>query len=261
MAFGKRTLAPATTTKPMGRLGEVALPEARLTKLRDHMLSLLGASQRVADAIREESAVAMPVVADESEPEAGPLELKGFHEYFCARHQGGFGHLIFAYGQPMTGGAVDPNAQYHLQQLTGQALAFNLYCQRAHLDEALGVALQSPDVPAVVDALLVRSAFFAAFFDNMLAVLADQGARATAPKLASHRANLERHLLMAQDKMLDPGRRESLTPLNGWPFVGVEIPYAPHDGDYFINGVYFPADHARLLLATDGAQAQLAAVA
>jgi hypothetical protein len=27
---------------------------------------------------------------------------------------------------------------------------------------------------------------------------------------------------------------------------------APHDGDYFLNGVYFPADHASMLLARAG---------
>jgi hypothetical protein len=40
-----------------------------------------------------------------------------------------------------------------------------------------------------------------------------------------------------------------MVPHKAWPFYCVEMAVAPHDGDYFINGVYFPADHARLLLA------------
>lgn len=262
MAFGKRPNASQTTMTRMPRTDAGMSQRDRWEKLRDQMLALLDTAHRVADAVSGEGSLSMPVIAGEPEATAGPFELKGFHEHFVKANRSGFTHLIFAYTHPSSGEGVDPNAQYHLQQLTGQALAFNLYCQRAELDEALIVALQSPDVPQVIDALLVRSAFFAAYFDNMLAAMPDEAGEALARNAGWHKANLTRHLLRAQDKMLAPENLEKLTPLKGWPFVGVELDIAPHDGDYFINGVYFPAEHARLLLAGNAnAKPELHAVA
>lgn len=249
MAFGKRPHASQTTMTRTTRPEAGASQRERWEKLRDQMLDLLETARRVADAVRGEGSIAMPVIAGEPEATAGPFELKGFHEHFMKPTRSGIGHLLFAYSHPVSGDGVDPNAQYHLQQLTGQALTFNIYCQRAELDEALIVALQSPDVPRVIDALLVRSAFFAAYFDNMLAVVPDERGEALERNAGWQKANLARHLLRAQDKMLAPENLEALTPLRGWPFIGVELDIAPHDGDYFINGVYFPAEHARLLLA------------
>lgn len=254
MAFGKRPVAPSNPSRPsINAIGDGRQP-SRAQQLRDHMVALLGTARVVADAVRVEGVFPMPAIADAFVPEEGPLALKGFPEYFTTRGAQGPGHVIFAYGQP-GGGGIDPNAQYHLQQLTGQILTFNLYCQRAAGDEALAVALQAPEVPHLVDAILIRSAYFAAFFDNMLGICSGPA------DLQRQRSNLDNHLLMAQDKMLDPGRRASLVPLKGWPFIGVEVPYPPHDGDAFVNGVYFPAEYARLLLEGRDGAGRFAAVA
>jgi hypothetical protein len=253
MPFGKRAAAPATPSESgVDRLRKIAKSEQleRLERLRDEMITLLGMAQTTADAVRDQGLIPIPVVADDTDPEAGPFELRGFSHNFVTRGPAGLGHVIFSYKEPNGEGPIDPNAQFHLQQAIGELLAFNLYCQRAEMDEALGVALQAPDVAGKVDGMLVKLAFFAAFFDNMASSSRDGAA--SAEEIERQFANIERHLLMAQDKMLDPSRLDACLPPVKWPFVGVEIPFEPHDGDYFINCVYFPAEHATVLLGAQG---------
>jgi hypothetical protein len=261
MIFGKRATAPASLTVHAGRSLQDGTPTARIGVLRDHVLALFATAQRLADAVDQQGIVPVPVIVDDTDPEAGPFVLKGFSEHFVTYGVNGIVHRIYGYRNPQGDGTVDPNAQYHLQQMTGQILAFNLYCQRAELEDALGVALQAPDVGSTVDSMLVRLAFFCALFDNMLTVQPRNGL-VPHGDLPRQRANLDRYLLMARDKMLAPDCLEALLPIKGWPLIGVELPYKPHEGDYFINGVYFPAEHAQVLLAAQKlAKSQLAEVA
>lgn len=249
MAFGKRRILPAGSERRTAHVDASVPVAGRVELLRDQILDVMMGAGRIADAIRNQTTVAMPVITEEPDPESGPLSLKGFTAHFIETSGAGLSHPMYAYGSPSRKGPIDPNAQYHLQQLTGQVLAFNLFCQRAELDEALGVALQAPTVPDIVDSILIRSAFFVAFFDNLIALAAMPGATPDERTMAAQRFNLDRHLLMAKDMMLAPDRADTLVPLKGWPFIGVELPVEPHTGDYFINGVYFPADSARLLLS------------
>lgn len=247
MPFGKRAAAPESpSTSAIGRLRRIASSE-RLERLRDELMVLFTTAQKLVDAVREQGLIPVSVAGDETDPEAGPFVLKGFSHHFVTRSVSGLGHVVYGYQRPNGEGPIDPNAQFHLQQMVGELLAFNLYCQRAAIDEALGVALQSPDVADRVDGMLVKLAFFVAFFDNMATARRD--GMASAEDLERQRANIERHLLMAQDKMLDPTKLDARVPTIEWPFVGVELPFEPHDGDYFINCVYFPAEHAEVLLS------------
>jgi len=249
MLFGKRAAAPPSPSTPgLGRLRRIASAE-RLERLRADMAALFATALQIVDAVRDQGAFPMAALGlgDETDPESGPFVLKGFCNHFVTRSLSGMGHVIYGYQRPNGEGPIDPNAQYHLQQTIGDLLAFNLYCQRAAIDEALGVALQSPDVADKIDGMLVKLAFFTAFFDNMTSARRD--GTVSDEDLENQRSSIERHLLMAQDKMLDPSRLDARAPKVEWPFVGVEIPFEPHDGDYFINSVYFPAEHAALLLS------------
>jgi len=246
MTFGKRSTAPSSPSMSgTARLKRFAASE-RVERLRDELMLLLATAQKVADAVREQGLIPVSVLDGETDPEAGPFMLKGFSHHFVTRGPSGLGHVIYGFQRPNGEGPVDPNAQFHLQQMIGDLLSFNLYCQRAAMDVALGVALQAPDVADRIDGTLVKLAFFAAFFDNMLTNRPDG---ATPEDLERQRGNIERHLLMAQDKMLDPSRLDARVPSIAWPFVGVEVPFEPHDGDYFINSVYFPAEQASVLLS------------
>lgn len=247
MPFGKRAVAPSTpSVSGMSRLQRIASSE-RLERLRSELMTFFAAARKVADAVREQGPIRVAVLDDDPDPETGPFMLRGFSHHFVTRSPSGLGHVIYGYQRPNGEGPIDPNAQFHLQQMVGDLLSFNLYCQRAAIDEALGVALQAPEVADKVDGMLVKLAFFAAFFDNMAMSLGEE--TATAEDLERQRANIERHLLMAQDKMHNPSRLDAWVPSIEWPFVGVELPFEPHDGDYFINSVYFPAEHAAILLS------------
>lgn len=258
MSFGKRRQEAARQPQYSSGASESSTPLQRIAALRDDIAGLLAVASRLADAVRSEASVPMPVILDDPDPAAGPFVLKGFHAHFVRLEAGEALHSVFAYRQQAGNEGVDPNAQYHLHQLTGRAMELNLFCQRAQLDEALGVALQSAQVPAMIDHVLVSAAFFTAFFDNMAVEMQRKADGARVPDLSAQRENLDRYLMMASDKMLDPGQLQRLLPAKNWPLFATEIEIAPHSGDYFINGVYFPADHARMLL---GDRAQTSSVA
>jgi|LNFM01.1.fsa_nt_gb hypothetical protein len=246
MLFGLRKALTAGGLTPQP---EAADPSAlgNLETLRDHVSDILLRAGRIAASVREESRVEMPAVTGKLDPEAGPLPLKAFFEHFIVPGpNGSVGHRYFAYRYPEGGDAIDPNAQFHLQQFLGDALSFNLYCQRAHQDGCLGVALQSPSVPEFIDAIIVRSAFFAALIENLITCPQPRDGQFDAL-----RATLDRYMLMASDTMLRPALLETMVPLKGWPVVLVDMPAQAHDGDHFINGVYFTAEQARVLLGAD----------
>lgn len=251
MSFGKRQESTGKP-RPVGGRPDAHSRTQRLQALRDDLRRLLDTAVQIADAIRAETAVAMPVLFDEPNPETGPLVLTGFHTHFAEAAGSRIVHRALAYRQPGSDGPLDPNAQYHLHQLTGRAMEINLYCQRAEMDGALGVALQSPSIAAMIDAVIVPAAFFTALVDNMIA-----GADPSSE--AARRANRDSLFLLASDKMLEPSQLHDLVPVAVWPIEGVEVEIAPHEGDAFINGVYFPAEHARLLLGETSALISAAA--
>ncbi|MDX2156514.1 MAG: hypothetical protein SFW09_08385 [Hyphomicrobiaceae bacterium] len=261
MSFGKRR------TEPRPNAGSGSHPSAtseasseqRLQGLRDALLGLFASAARLSDAVRTGGTISMPVISGEPDPEAGPLSLTGFVEHFSYLENGRVCHCILAYGQPGQEGGLDPNAQFHLHELTGRILELNLFCQQAEIDGALSVALQAPLVPALLDAIVSQTAFFAGLVDNILIRQMDGGGPDAPPNLPAERANLERHKLMGADKMLDPARLEALLPVRHSPLTAVMVPIEPHAGDYFINSVYFPAEHAEVLLSRSDADDQRAA--
>ena len=260
MAFGKRRLDSVRAAATGPGEPEVLGPVQRLEALHQDLERLFDTTCRIADAVRGETVVAVPVILDDKpDPEAGPLLLKGFYRHFARRDDDCVVHSMLAYRAPDAGSPTDPNAQFHLSQLTGRAMEFNMFCQRAELDQALGVALQAPSVPAMVDAILVPAAFFLGLLENMIAMASDAEANVAAPDLTEQKATIDRYLLMASDRMLDPRGLEGLRPAVAWPFVGIEIDIRPHDGDYFLNSVYFPAEHARVLLGEGQAATSAAA--
>jgi hypothetical protein len=219
----------------------------RLLHMHEALSALLDTGLRIAEAVHNHGMIPVPVTGDETEPEAGPFVLRAFTDNFVVHGAAGIGHVVYGYQRPNGDGVIDPNAQFHLQQVIGELLTFNLYCQRAEMEGALGVALQAPGVAERVDGILIKLAFFAAFFENM-AASSGEGVLSDAA-IERQRGTIERQLLVAQDKMSNGDRLEGHIPPVEWPFVGVELAFEPHDGDYFINCVYFPAQHAQVLLA------------
>lgn len=266
MPFGRRRDAPSTVGAARRALSEPAPAEAtRLEELRDHLASLMDAMGKIADAVREEGTIAnMPVILDEIDPETGPLRVKGLQERFCIGAGRTLRHAVYVFASPTGQGETDLSAQHQLQALFGDILAFNRYCQRAHLDEALGVALQSPHVPEVIDRILWRSAYFTAFFDNLVQKEIAGAAGGVPASSDAERRNVEKRLLMAEDKMLEPSHAKAMPPIApSHPYTAVETMVEPHRGDYFLNGVYVPARLAEQLLraAAQPAGGKLSAVA
>ncbi len=261
MAFGKRVKPPASlaaaTTEPVAASVATAPRHStcaqRSEDLRQVFLQFLTDAGNIATAIRENGSIAMPGMDVDVDPLGPPLSLRGFQEFFTHADNGQTMHSVFVYSDATALGTLDPSAQVHLQVLTGRILELNRYCQQAVKDDALGVALQSPKLPIVVDRIIVGTAFFAAFFDTLAIA---RPCLAATPMRALGKAELtriadsfERHQLMAFDRMLAPQMLAELLPSKTWPQVGVETVWKAHAGEQFINGVYFPAEHARPIAA------------
>jgi hypothetical protein len=226
----------------------------RLDALQQAFAGLMTEAGRLADAIRDRGVVAMPAIIDTPVPEAGPLQLKGFVDHFAYLVGGRICHAVLALRDAAKASGVDMRPQVGLQELTGRILELNQYCQQAELDDALGVALQSPQLPGLVDEILVGLATYAAFAENLVRSLpiSERPAQPADEAFSGRDAAAgQRYRRMAADKMLDPARIPLQLDMSAQPFEGVITQVAPHDGDYFINFVYFPAGLARSLLPSD----------
>lgn len=272
MGFGKRAVPPG---KPTALVSSPAIagtnaggfdsaplvdtaspastPQQRTEDLRQAMLRLLMQAGDIATAIRENGIIAVRGVDDEIDPAGPPLVLRGFREFFTHVASGKTMNSVYAYSDAPALGVLDPNAQFHLQVLTGRIFELNRYCQQAVKDDALGVALQSPSLPPLVDRIIAGTAYFAGFFDGVAISRPYFGAVPVRSIPSSVMARLtdsyERHKLMASDRMLQPQALLDMLPSRRWPQVGIETLWASHPGERHINGVYFPAEHAKPILA------------
>lgn len=212
------------------------------------MVRLLNESGRIANAIRENGTIAMPGMFDEVDPQGPPLSLRGLNELFTGAKAGTPFNIAFAYAGGGSLETIDPGAQVDVQRLIADILELNCYCQQAVFDDALGVALQAPKLPDLVDRIVAGTAYFAAFFE---AVAIARPAFAAKPARAVSAADMarvaevySRYQLMASDRMLAPEAVATVMPGGAAARIGIETTWAPHAGEQFINGVYFPAGQA-----------------
>jgi hypothetical protein len=239
--------------------------ESRCEELRLTMVRLLNDSGRIASAIRDNGSIAMPGMDDTVDPLGPPLSVRGFNEHFTGLSAGSRVNTVFAY----VGGArlqtVNPDAQADLQALIGAVQRFNSYCQQALLDDALGVALQAPHLPPVVDRIIAGAAHFSAFFDAVAiarpAFTAEPARALSASDQSRISESYQRHHLMAVDRMLAPDDLPGLLPRGRSARIGIETTWSPHAGEQYINGVYFPAEQARVVIAGEAAEVSTLAAA
>lgn len=217
--------------------------QQRLIDFSETMIGLFTQAASIAETIR--TGGTLDGLDGEYQPEAGPIDIRVLDGYFTFTQRGRTFHPIYGYALPGSSSEVNDGAQLHLHQLTSRMIELNGFCQRAAQDDALGVALQLPALPELVDRILVGSAFFVAYFEN-LALTTSQSSTAepsvTAIDYAPLAANLERRRLMASDHMLVPEKLEAYVPFGPWPHIGVETLTRAQQGQRFINKVYFTKD-------------------
>ncbi len=254
MAFGKRPLA--TAPQAAAATGALPLPperpnEDRHIDLRDAMLRIIADTAHVADAIRDNGTVPISGVADDTDPVASPVPIRDLVDHFSFNAGGTLLHPFFAYATPGSPEQIDPSAQFQLLALVRLIRELNVFCQDAHHNEALAVALQSPKLPALVDCILVSAAFFAAYFDNIAVthgfITGAASPGKALPDFARLQNTFDRHKLMASDRMLDPASLDAMLPAAPWPHLGVEIARRHEAGEQFVHGIYFPSTYARQL--------------
>lgn len=246
MSFGKRNSVPTEQgTSGLADTSAELTRHERLTALRDDLMGLLKTAGQIADAVRQQASVPMPAIVDEPDPETGPLSLVGFIDHFVYLERGSIRHTLLIETGAAPGETFSYRPQHEFHELTGRIMELNLFCQRAQLDDALAIALQSPDVPEMVDNILAGIGYFASFVEKVIASL-PAGERLG--RADEHAATIERIGLMAKDKMLAPGRNDCRWSDLPRPFRGNIAAMEPHDGDYFINSVYFPAELASGLI-------------
>jgi len=252
-------MPPGARQVSLGGLGADSAPgaastlESRCEELRLAMVRLLNDSGGIASAIRDNGSIAMPGMDDSIDPLGPPLSVRGLSELFTGLSAGGRVNTVFAY----VGGArlqtVNPDAQADLQAFFGAVQRFNSYCQQAVLDDALGVALQAPHLPPIVDRIIAGAAHFSAFFEAVAIARPAFTAKPARALSASEQSRIsecyQRYHLMATDRMLAPDDLAGLLPRGRSARIGIEMTWSPHAGEQYINGVYFPAEQAQAVMA------------
>jgi hypothetical protein len=240
MSFGKRRIPPAAPQADAAPpVLDLVTPEARHIDLRDTMLRLMRETAAIANAVRNEQGIDLLLVEGVFDPSSRPISLKGIDEHFTVQNaEGRRQHPVFAYVAQTGVRRMDQSAQTHLYLLITRILELNTYCQTARQDGALTVALQSPSLPPLIDRILVGTAHFAAFFDNL--ALGKSSARIGLNEQLQ--LTLERYKAMATDVMLEPAKYDAYVPYAHWPYRGTETLRDDHPGQRVISGVYFPAE-------------------
>ncbi len=256
MAFGKRQLTTAPRTAMPAVLPPVSLSKDRHIGLRDIMLRTLRTTGLIADAIRTNGTLMLSGVMDDfTDADRSPIDIRDLAEHFTYSDGAMLLHPFFGYATPAQPDRIDPSAQFQMLELVGRIRDLNTHCQDGHRNEALGVALQSPQLPEIVDKILVEAAFFAAYFDNLAttqAFITGNAQGQSLPDFTMLKSCHDRHKLMAFDHMLNPGKLERLLPHAVWPHLGVEIGRRHEAGHQFVNGIYFPAAYASQLIERAG---------
>ncbi|MFV0297500.1 MAG: hypothetical protein ACK5JT_15400 [Hyphomicrobiaceae bacterium] len=250
MYFGKRTELSRPSASGAPPLIPGDLGYEHIEGLHLALVDLLKSIGRISSAIHDHRVIPVPVVADQPDPEAGPVKLKGFADHFAFIENDRITHTILALAPSDPAIAIDTGPQRRLADALGRIRNLNLFCQQAQLDDAIGVALQSPHIPAFIDETLAEIAWLATFTDRAIAALPEDmkpTPSAVEVNVATPETGLQdRYLRMAADMMLTGARiiRPADRPGADPAMRPVMLPVAPHTEDYFINGVYLPAADA-----------------
>lgn len=255
MPFGKRELsgqrelsAPAVGIDKLPASASLAAAE-RIEAFRETMLRILGDASQLALAVSTNGSVPVRGIADELDPEVSPISLRGFGEHFQVVDQECTLYPFYGLISPREPDRVSPAPQFQLLDLVARIRDLNVFCQQAHRDEAVGVALQSPGMPLRIDAILALAAHFVAYFECLGVTHTMTGTHSgktrTPVDLDRLKAIQQRYRLMASDRMVEPETLDAILPVVDWPVWGVEILRRPETGHALVHGVYFPADLAR----------------
>ena len=258
MPFGKRALPvstpPVSANLAPSQVPPVQLPSAdRHRAMKEIMLRIFADAAPVAEAVRSNGAIMLTGVAEEVDPATAPIELRDLKEQFTFIDNGTVMHPFYCYQSTEPPGHVDPSAQFQIYELVCAARDLNVFCQEAQQDGALGIALQTPRLPGLVDQIIVSATYFAAYFDCLahthnLSQANAHGQRAH--DAAAHQLTFERHKLMATDKMVVPDTYTKRVPNASRQIIGVELVRPQESSESFIHGIYFPAEYATRLAAS-----------
>lgn len=251
MAFGKR-LRPQAVAQRAPEPPTPGSTSSRYTALQDQFLELFAAAAAITHAIQNDGTIHVRSYGSDIQPDAGPISLMGFAEHFVVESPGQMLYPFFVYVSPARPEHLDPSAQFQIHDLITKIRNLNVYCQRAAADDALAMALHGPEFPERIDRLLVGTAYFVAFFENLAQTqpfVSGPATDAAQPDFTSLKARLDGRLLMAEDRMLVPKRIAEFVPGHAWPHLGVEVLRRREAGQELVDGVYFPADLARQLAA------------
>ncbi len=212
----------------------------RLIDFSETMFQLFGKTAELADAIRNGETIELSGWDVVLQPDVAPIDIRALDGYFTFAENGQTVHPTYGYALPGSPNQPDDSAQQHLHELTSRIIELNGFCQRAAQDDALGVALQLPALPELVDRILVGAAHFTAYFENLALIKAQASSGPMTIDYAPLLQTVERRRLLATEKMLAPDKVEAYAPFGPWPYIGIETLTRPLTGQRFHNKIFFP---------------------
>jgi hypothetical protein len=244
MTFGKR----AGSGQPSTRLtsGDTSV---RLSALRGEMRRIMREAETLA---RLTAAKPAGGPAKAALFVAQPISIKDFNRHFAFELDGRIRRCSYAFAS--ADGTITGHAQMHLLELTRAISVVGSACS-GHSESAIRDMLRRPGLREEIDRIIALSAYFVAFFDNMVyAHDAKHGTpeqRALGIDLQRMERNLLQWLATARALALAPERLESHLPRAQWPALGAEIILDDDPTPCIVYEVYLPPELADA--AHDGA--------
>lgn len=173
----------------------------------------------------------------------------GIDRFFkTVAEDGSAGYQIYYYSQDMN--SLDPLAQANLAKLVSQAIIVNGLVKQmitGTLTNAEGALLiVAVDRIIVMTTYLKHSLDGSAFSTDLLLrrLQSEQATAKTTQFIESYKESMKRAMLM----MVQPASFSKLVPYQNPRFL-IEVTMRHHEGQQFVNGVYFPKDLVDTLIA------------
>lgn len=227
-------------------LSELSLA-VRVRSFRDYMISIADTAARLAEEVKLGRVPAKP--AGPVNPLDGPFDITHLSRLFKYREGGKLSRSCFLYFT--VDGKQDVRCQFQLYDLATGLVWINAVLASAATDSLGGNA----GFRRSIDMTLARSAFFAAYFENLETTLdvfkmifvPRPGQEIPIVDWSALMANINRSLRKYAASALSADDFVAAIPQHPWPHFAVEGGYPKDPAELFVNAVYFPPDHASVM--------------
>ena len=217
-----------------------------IAELADYLQGMCDDAAAIALKIKNQMPLTSLVLAAGDQP---VIRYSGINRFFeTVAKDGSAGYQIYYYTQDMK--SLDPLAQVNLAKLVSQAIIVNGLANQMITSTLTngegGLLIVAVDRIIVMTTYLKHSLHGSALSTDLLLsrLQSEQATAKTMEFIESYKESVKRAMLM----MVRPASFSKLAPYQNPRFL-IEVTMRHHEGQQFVNGVYFPKDLVDTLIA------------